>query len=69
MIWNFVENSSKELNLTNEDIKMDKFKETRPLSSYLWTVNVGDFLVQEYNDFKIPMRLMARKGNLYPCSA
>ena len=47
---------------------MDKFKETRPLSSYLWTVNVGDFLVKEYNEFKIPMRLMTRRGNLYPCS-
>lgn len=55
--------------MQNTDIKLDSFRETKPLSSYLWTVNVGDFVVKECSGFKIPIRLLARKGNSFDCTA
>ena len=38
------------------------FAETPKLSPYLWTLNVGHFMVKECHDYKFPIKLLTRRG-------
>ena len=42
------------------------FAETPKLSTYLWTLNVGYYIVKECEDYRIPMRIIVRKGQHQP---
>ena len=45
-----------------EKIRIYAFDETPKLSSYLWTLNVGNFTVSVYEDYKFPITLLSRHG-------
>jgi len=46
-------------------LKTVQFETTPKLSSYLWTINCGDFEVissDEYPEIRTPMRVLLRRG-------
>ena len=47
-------------------VRVFSFAETPKLSSYLWTLNVGHFMVKEYHDYKFPIKLLTRRGQQDP---
>ena len=44
------------------DIKIYKFAETPRISPYLWTLNVGHYIVTNCEDYRYPIRLLTRRG-------
>lgn len=46
-------------------LKRFVFEPTPKLSSYLWTVNVGSYVVKECEDSQVPIKLATRRGQYY----
>jgi len=45
-----------------QELKKFVFAETPKLSNYLWTLNVGQYVMTVCDDFKFPIRFLARKN-------
>ena len=43
-------------------IKLCAFEETPKLSTYLWTLNVGHYIVRSCDNYKLPIRFLTRRG-------